>query len=91
MVAERIKQARKEAGFTQMQLAELLSVSKGTVAMWETGKREPGLDTFRKLGEVLHKKPEYLCGFVDKESEDVIVKVQIIRGGIEHEAVCING
>ena len=66
MVAERIKHSRKEAGLTQVQLAELMSVSKGTVAMWETDKRQPNLDTFRKLGEVLQKKPEYLCGFVNE-------------------------
>lgn len=91
MVAERIKQARKEAGFTQVQLAEIMSVSKGTIAMWETGKREPGLDSFRRLGEILHRKPEYLCGFTDEESQEIIVKVQIIKGGTEHETVCING
>ena len=41
MFAERLKEIRNGAGMTQVQLAEALGVSKGTVAMWEIGKREP--------------------------------------------------
>lgn len=40
--ADRIKELRKTHGYTQITLAEALGVSKGTVAMWETGKRAPG-------------------------------------------------
>ena len=39
--AERLKELRKENGYTQVKLAEALGLSKGTVAMWETGKRTP--------------------------------------------------
>lgn len=39
--AERLKELRKENGYTQVMLAEALGLSKGTVAMWETGKRTP--------------------------------------------------
>jgi transcriptional regulator with XRE-family HTH domain len=81
IVAERIKKSRKDAGLTQVRLSEILSVSKGTVAMWETGKREPNLDTFRRLGKVLDKKPEYLCGFTDEDAQRSSDKVQIIKGG----------
>lgn len=35
--AERLKELRKENGYTQVTLAEALGLSKGTVAMWETG------------------------------------------------------
>ena len=43
MFPERLKQLRKEKGLTQVTLAETLGVSKGTVAMWETGKRMPSI------------------------------------------------
>ena len=39
MFAQRLKQLRAENKMTQVQLAEKLGVSKGTVAMWETDKR----------------------------------------------------
>ena len=37
MFDERLKSLRKKCGYTQVSLAETLGVSKGTVAMWETG------------------------------------------------------
>ena len=43
MFDERLKSLRKKCGYTQVSLAETLGVSKGTVAMWETGKRTPDL------------------------------------------------
>lgn len=33
----RLKEIRKEAGVTQVQLAELLEVSQSTICSWETG------------------------------------------------------
>ena len=34
---EKLKEARKEAGLSQDQLAEKLAVSRSAVAKWETG------------------------------------------------------
>ena len=45
MFAERIKMLRKEKGITQVELAEAMGLSKGTIAMWEVGKREATFDT----------------------------------------------
>ena len=39
--SERIKRLRKERGLSQDQLAKILGVSRSTVGMYETGKREP--------------------------------------------------
>lgn len=36
-----VKQCRNEAGLTQTELGEKLSVSKGNVSAWETNKHEP--------------------------------------------------
>lgn len=44
-----IKQIRKREGFTQWQVAEALSVSQGTVAMWEVGKSLPRAETLKRL------------------------------------------
>ena len=49
MFAQRLKQLRAENQMTQVQLAEKLGVSKGTVAMWETDKRSPSFEMLAEL------------------------------------------
>ena len=62
MFPERLKQLRKEKGLTQVTLAETLGVSKGTVAMWETGKRMHGFDMLARLSELFDKGVDYIIG-----------------------------
>ena len=62
MFSERLKQLRKEKGLTQVTLAETLGVSKGTVAMWETGKRMPAFDMLARLSELFDKRVDYIIG-----------------------------
>ena len=62
MFPERLRQLRKEKGLTQVTLAETLGVSKGTVAMWETGKRMPGFDMLARLSELFDKRVDYIIG-----------------------------
>lgn len=77
MFAERLKELRKEKGFTQVQLAEALGVSKGTVAMWETGKREPGFEMLNVLSDLFDRRIDFILGYSDdaaspKVSEDEV-------------------
>lgn len=58
----RFKAARKEKGWTQQTLADLLHVSRGTVAMWETGKNTPPADMLQKLAELFDCSVGYLMG-----------------------------
>ena len=50
--ASRLKQLRKEKGYTQVTLATALGLSKGTVAMWETGKRTPDYEVVNQLADI---------------------------------------
>ncbi|WP_353861257.1 helix-turn-helix domain-containing protein [Azospirillum formosense] len=47
--AERIAQARKDAGLTQSQLADAVGVGQSTVGMWERGKNEPTIEMIQKI------------------------------------------
>lgn len=47
MPGDEIKAVRKKAGITQIELAERLGASKGTVAMWELNQRSPSLKMLR--------------------------------------------
>lgn len=53
MLGERIKQIRTGENITQKQLAEKLSIVQSTVAMWENNKREPDIETIKKIAAAL--------------------------------------
>ena len=62
MFDERLKSLRKKCGYTQGSLAETLGVSKGTVAMWETGKRTPDFETLIRLSDLFDVRTDYILG-----------------------------
>lgn len=62
----RFKDARKGKGWTQQKLADLLHTSRGTVAMWETGKNTPPADMLQKLAELFDCSVGYLMGTEDE-------------------------
>lgn len=70
MDGARLKKVRKERGYTQVSLADALGVSKGSVAMWETGKRNPEFDTLEKLLSLLNVSYDYLTGKTDEKGSD---------------------
>ena len=60
---ERLKEKRLEAGMTQVQLAEKISVTPRTIQNYELGSRRPAkLDVVKKLSDALNTTPEYLLG-----------------------------
>ncbi|EGL82062.1 helix-turn-helix domain protein [Caldalkalibacillus thermarum TA2.A1] len=61
----RLKELRKEHKLTQPQLADKLNVGKSTVAMWETGDREPDYEMLQKIADFFEVSTDYLLGRVD--------------------------
>lgn len=55
-----IKTLRKSAGLTQIELAEKVGVSKGTVAMWEVNKRETSFAMLMKLSKLFNVSIDFL-------------------------------
>jgi transcriptional regulator with XRE-family HTH domain len=49
--SENLKKLRKEAGLTQKQLSVMLKVALSTVAMWETGSRQPDYATLKRIAD----------------------------------------
>ena len=68
MFAQRLKQLRAEKGITQIQLAEMLEVSKGTVAMWETDQRKPSWEILFQLSDIFDRRIDYILGHTDDVS-----------------------
>jgi transcriptional regulator with XRE-family HTH domain len=85
MLSERVKKIRKEAGLTQKELAQILKISSGTVAMWEMGKRNPSLKTLEGLSKIFSAPTDYLLGFTDElphlknEAKALIDKTKNLR------------
>ena len=45
--ADQLTTARKAAGMTQEQLADMVHVARNTISSWERGRTQPDLDTLR--------------------------------------------
>ncbi len=81
MFAERLKELRKEKNMTQVQLAETLGVSKGTIAMWEIGKREPNFEMLDRLSDVFDRRIDYILGFSDDTSSPMPTEEELDQLG----------
>lgn len=68
MAKNRIKELRKEKGLTQVELAKALNVSKGAIAMWETGKRTPTFEYLRPMSMLFNRDPDYILCYTDDAS-----------------------
>ena len=68
---EKLKQLRMQKGFTQAQLAEMLFVSRSTVAKWENGLGLPNPESMAMLEELFDISVSELA---TEEPEKVIVK-----------------
>ena len=53
LFAEALKKHRIERGLSQRELADLLSVTRSTVARWENGSRMPDAGTISRLSRFL--------------------------------------
>lgn len=57
---EKIKEARKAAGMTQEQLANVLSVSRQAITKWESDKGIPDVENLKILSKALDVSIDYL-------------------------------
>lgn len=66
IIAERIKNLRKENGLTQEKLAEILGLNaKSSIANYESGANSPSDDIKKKLCELFNCSMDYLMGVTD--------------------------
>ena len=78
--SERLKEARKRKGLSQEQLADLVGVTRSTVAKWEIGERSPKGDHLIKLSEILGVSPTY---FFEPEEKKELEYLGELDGFIE--------
>lgn len=62
MFSDRLKELRLEKGLTQERFAQELNVSKGAIAMWETGKRTPDIEMLKTISNYFSVSVDELIG-----------------------------
>lgn len=83
MIGDKIKKLRNKKKIYQQELADALSVSKSTVAMWETNRREPDIETIKKIAAFFNCSISYLLSdkikfdFSPHDIEESIIKCPI--------------
>ena len=58
--AQKLKDARQQAGYSQEELAGKLSVSRSAVAKWEADKGMPDIENLRAIAKLLNVSIDYL-------------------------------
>lgn len=71
-LADKLKEARKNAGLTQTELAEKLSVSRQAITKWESGKGIPDIENLRTISKVLEVSIDFLLDDEEKLDKTVI-------------------
>lgn len=65
---EKLKEARKEAGLSQKQFAEKMSVSRSAIAKWESDKGMPDVNNLKAIAQLLNISLDYLLDEDEKLS-----------------------
>ncbi|MDO6849223.1 helix-turn-helix transcriptional regulator [Priestia megaterium] len=71
MLGKRIAKLRKEKGLSQYELAERLGFSRGKLANYEQGSRQPDYDTLQIIATYFDVSTDYLLGKSDFPSPSV--------------------
>lgn len=80
-LGDRLKELRKENHMTQRDLAKMLGMAKGTIAMWEMGKRNPGFEALEKLSEIFDKRVDYILGTSEDSTSPKLSEEEINQLG----------
>lgn len=84
-LGEKLKEARKNAGLSQEQMAEKLCVSRAAVAKWETDKGIPDIMNLKAIAKLLDTSIDYL---VDDGME---MDFRVTKEPVNKEALEITG
>ena len=75
-MGQRIAAARLKRGLTQAELSEKLMMSRGTIALWESGTVFPGTAAIFGIAQVLNTTTRYLIAN-DKDGSDGLDNISI--------------
>lgn len=71
MLSKNIYELRMSFGWTQVQLAQKLGITKQTVSNWENDNIQPSIDMLVKLSNIFNVSTDYLLGLTPTNSINV--------------------
>ena len=69
--SERLKELRKQAHLTQVELAGKLGIVQSSYADWERGRKKPTQDNLVKIAQVLNVSVDYLVGNSEEKADEL--------------------
>ena len=69
--SERLKDLRKQAGLTQVDVAGKLGISQQAYASWERGAKKPTQENLVKIAQILNVSVDYLVGNSEEKSDEL--------------------
>ena len=89
-IGERIAEIRRARGLNQDELAELATLSRISIARYETGKIEPGAKALGRIADALEVSTDVLLGRIEETFEKATEKIEpltpearIVSGGMD--------
>ncbi len=67
----RLKELRKQAHLTQVELAKRLGIGQSSYADWERGNKKPTQKNLVKIAQVLNVSIDYLVGNSEEKSDEL--------------------
>lgn len=89
-VGERIALLRKKNGYTQQQLADILSISSKTVSRWETGEGFPEISIIPNLAKTLDVSIDQLLEDTSNDYWENQYKLTLSEDSCEKKAIYIS-
>lgn len=74
ILANRIKELRKNEKLTQREFAKKVGCTAATLSAYENGSKSPSLDIVKGIAEKCNVSLDWLCGLSDKEKENIEIK-----------------
>ncbi len=71
MLGQRINELRIAMGWSQVQLAEKLRISKQTISNWENENIQPSIEMLIRIAKVFHVSTDYLLGLDSTQTINV--------------------
>lgn len=69
--SERLKDLRKQAELTQVDVAEKLGISQPAYASWERGVKKPTQENLVKIAQILNVSVDYLVGNSEERTDEL--------------------
>jgi transcriptional regulator with XRE-family HTH domain len=87
----RLKEARSAKGWTQAGLAKKTNLTPAAISQFESGDREPNLDSLKKLSDELGVPLDFFAGKETKELGDDLVLFRNLKGLTEEDQKILMG